>query len=119
MLLAVLAEERDSLSQVLRTVGRRLAHLQPPNEPEASPRDRLDHARDVLEKMGGLPVLEEAEDGYRLIGASCPLASVVETHEALACDLVCAMLEELTDLPVEQQCQTDGSCPECTFVVKT
>lgn len=117
VLLDVLREENEDLSPVIREVGIRLARTHKPYELEASVRGRLERAKRVLEDMGGLPIIEERDGTYRLEGATCPLADVVKTHGTLACDLACAMIEELTDLSVTQQCQGHETCPQCAFVV--
>ncbi len=113
----MLADRETPLSPLLDEVGRRLARLHKPHTLESATRDRLERATAVLEEMGGLPLLREADGIYRIEGASCPIASVVKTHGESACTLARALLEELTELPVEQQCQTNGDCPECAFVV--
>ncbi len=116
-LLSVLSETSDDLSALLREVGARLARPHKPHELEASVRDRLTRAKQVLEDMGGLPTIKETDDAYVLKGVSCPLASVVNEHGERACEVACALIEELTDLAVEQRCQTTDACPQCTFVV--
>jgi len=116
-LLSILSDEHDDLSGLLNKVGRRLARAHKPHALEDDARDRLERAKSVLEDMGGLPIIEETDHGYRLVGAQCPLAAVVEAHGARACDLAAALIEELTDLPVDRRCQVQGECPECAFVV--
>jgi predicted ArsR family transcriptional regulator len=78
---------------------------------------RVGHARDVLEEMGGLPQVQEEGQQYRLEGSSCPLSASVRAHGEVACDLARAMIEELTELPVERCCDADGEYPQCEFVV--
>lgn len=117
-LLSVLSEEYDDLAPLLRKVARRLVQPHKPHELEVSARDRLERAKQVFEEMGGLPVIEEMNGTYRLKGASCPLASAVDVHGPVACNLACAILEELTELSVAQRCETTETCPECAFIVQ-
>lgn len=117
-LLSVLSETSADLSGLLREVAARLARPHTPHRLEDTVRDRLERAKQVLEDMGGLPVIEESDDAYRLEGMSCPLAALVDEHGEIACDMACALIEELTDLPIEQRCQTTGACPQCAFVVE-
>jgi len=116
-LLTVLAEPEEDRTSLLRTVGRQLAQPHKPHKLEDSVRERLERVKDVLEKMGGLPIIEKRNGTYRLEGASCPLASVVDSHGELACTLATALIEELIEKPVEQRCQLEGDCPECTFLI--
>lgn len=118
VLLSVLAEERDDVDDLLEDVGRRLARLHKPYELEPAPQDRLERAKSVLEDMGGLPIVESENGTDRLRGERCPLASLVEAHGPLACDLARALLEELTELPLERRCQVNADGPECVFVVE-
>lgn len=118
-LVSVLAEEKSpgEMNRILREVGRRLAWSYKPHQLDDAPAHRLERAREALEDMGGLPEVREDGDTYRLEGVSCPLASVVEAHGERTCDLARAFLEELTELPVERQCQIEGGCAHCRFVV--
>lgn len=118
-LLTVLANETrdEEMNRVLQNVGRRLAWTYKPHELERSPADRLERARRALQEMGGLPELKENGEVYTIAGVSCPLASVVQAHGERGCNLARSFLEELTELPVEQQCEVDGSCANCQFVV--
>lgn len=118
-LLTVLEDEnsKEEMVRVLQNVGRRLAWTYKPHELERSPADRLERARQALQEMGGLPELKENGDVYTIEGVSCPLGSVVEAHGERACNLARSFLEELTELPVEQQCEVDEGCANCQFVV--
>lgn len=118
-LLSVLREaEWVNVRPVLREAGRRLAQSYKPDTLEPEVGVRVDRARQVLEKMGGLPeMIEDDEHRYRLVGSSCPLASSVRAHGETACDLACALIEELTDLSVERHCNADEECPQCKFVI--
>ena len=104
-------------STTLQETGRRLGKMQKPDVLVSEASVRVGHARDVLEEMGGLPQVHEEGQQYRLEGSSCPLPASVRAHGEVACDLARAMIEELTELPVERRCDTDGECPQCEFVV--
>lgn len=99
-------------------MGHRLAQAHKPYALEPAPHHRLERVTTVLEKMGGRPTIQETNDTYRIEGASCPFASLVEIHGELACTLARALLEELTQLPVKQQCRARGEDPQCAFVVE-
>lgn len=117
-LLSVLREaEWVNVDHALQEVGRRLAQSHKPATLEPDPAVRVDRARRVLEEMGGLPHVTDGEGTYRLEGTSCPLAASVRAHGESACDLARALIEELTELPVERRCDADGECPQCEFVV--
>jgi predicted ArsR family transcriptional regulator len=120
---AVLSALREAewvnADQILQDVGRRLAQSHKPSDLESDPAVRVDRARDVLEEIGGLPTVVEDGNSYRLEGTSCPIAASVRVHGEAACDLARALIEELTELPVERQCDADGECPECAFVIGT
>lgn len=116
--LAVLREaEWADTDQILKSVGQRLARPHKPKELEDDPASRVERAQSVLEKLGGLPNLSEKGDSYRLEGSTCPIASSVRAHGEVACDVASALLEELTELPVERRCDADETCPQCEFVI--
>lgn len=117
-LLSVLQEtEWVNADPILQETGRRLGQMQKPDVMVSEASVRVSHARDVLEEMGGLPRVHEEEGRYRLKGSSCPLSASVRSHGEVACDLARAMIEELTELPVERRCDAEGECPQCEFVV--
>ncbi|ABC45716.1 transcriptional regulatory protein, putative [Salinibacter ruber DSM 13855] len=117
-LLSVLQKtEWVNADPILEETGRRLGQMEKPDVLVSEASVRVGHARDVLEKMGGLPQMHEEEQQYRLEGSSCPLSASVRAHGEVACDLARAMIEELTELPVERRCDADGECPQCEFVV--
>jgi len=119
-LLAVLADiESVNLDVVIEETGRRLAQAHKPHTLETSAAERVERAREVLVDMGGLPELTPNGEGYRIEGTRCPIGSAVEAHGTRACDLARALIEELTELPVERRCTTDGECTQCAFVVST
>lgn len=117
--LSVLREtEWVNTDQVLEDVAHRLARSFKPAELESDPAIRINRARDVLEEMGGLPTVSEEGNSYRLEGTSCPIAASVRVHGEAACDLARALIEALTDLPVERRCDAGETCPHCEFVVE-
>jgi predicted ArsR family transcriptional regulator len=106
-----------NVDPILQEAGRRLAQAHKPSELEPEASVRVGRAREVLEEIGGLPEVVEENGTYRLEGTSCPLAATVRAHGVAACDLARALIEELTELPVERRCDVDGDCPQCEFVV--
>lgn len=103
--------------QILKSVGQRLARSHKPNELEPDPAARVERAQNVLEDLGGLPSVSDRGGSYRLEGTSCPIAASVREHGEAACDVARALLEELTELPVERRCDAGGECPQCEFVI--
>lgn len=102
---------------VLQEVGRRLGRSHKPAELESSTTDRVERARQMLEDLGGLPELVRENGTHRLEGRRCPIASAVKVHGAEACELARALIEELTEQPVERQCAIEEDEPQCKFVV--
>lgn len=114
--LAVVSERESAQARdVLREAGRRLAQSHKPASQEAPLIEQAEEARQVLEDMGGLPELTQADGAIWLEGKSCPIASVVKAHGDQACELARALIEELTDRPVERQCATEEDSPQCKF----
>lgn len=118
--LSILREaEWVNVEPVLQEAGRRLAQVHKPSKLESEAAARVERARQVLKEMGGLPEVLEDGEVYRLEGTSCPLAASVRAHGETTCDLARALIEELTELPVERRCEADGECPQCAFVIGT
>lgn len=115
-LIAVLSEEQTSqdVERVLREVGKRLGRRLDGFSRSASLERRLKRAQEVLESFGGMPDVEIGPEEAFLRGHRCPFGAVVGEHDAV-CHLAEALLAELTDLPVEQRCKTNGERPQCLF----
>lgn len=104
----------ESLDDLLRDVGHRLAAGQP--APTGDLRQRVDGAVALLGELGGLAVVEERDDGFVIAGRSCPLASAVAGHPE-----TCLLAEALlADVIGETVCQTcDPAIPRCRFEIAT
>jgi predicted ArsR family transcriptional regulator len=101
-------------SALLREVGRRLAAAAP--HATGSRRDRLLAAAQALEGFGGRVRLEGTDRKPSLVASGCPIGEVVRAHPE-ACRVVEAVVEEISGVPVREQCDR-GERPRCTFVVK-
>ncbi|WP_052888229.1 helix-turn-helix transcriptional regulator [Thermogemmatispora carboxidivorans] len=125
-LLELLSEQLPAaeLERLLRALGRRLAQRwraggqSGPTEPLS----RVRWAVEVLNELGALAELEEPGDlaGHpggqaRLRAASCPLAALIPSHPRL-CQLVEAMIAELTALPVRACCRCSERA-QCCFEI--
>jgi predicted ArsR family transcriptional regulator len=114
LILDVLAERLspDALDDVLRDMGHRLAQAQPSLTGDL--RARVGGAVRVLSELGGLAEVEEHDDGFVIVGCSCPLAAAVEGHPE-TCLLAEALLADVIDAPVRQVC--DPERPQCRFEI--
>jgi predicted ArsR family transcriptional regulator len=114
LLLDVLREHlpADTLDSLVREVGRRLAQTQ--TAPHGDLRSRVDGAVGLISDLGGLATMEERDDGFVILGRSCPLAAVVEGHPE-ACLMAETLLTEVIGSPVHQAC--DPVAPRCQFVI--
>ena len=99
------------LEGVLREVGSRLG-LAAPSPPGSRP-DRFAHAAVVLNALGGLAEVEEAEGDVRLQGYSCPLGAVTGEHPEV-CRLAESLVGELVGEPVVEVCDRSER-PRCAF----
>ena len=114
-LLGVLAERLppDALADALREVGHRVAAGH--EAAEGSLRERVGHAVALLDELGGLADVEERDDGFVILGCSCPLAAAVQGHPE-ACLLAETLLTDVIGVPVRQVCDP-GPPPTCRFEV--
>ncbi|MBW3633896.1 MAG: ArsR family transcriptional regulator [Chloroflexi bacterium] len=116
LLLDALAERLspDALEALLRDVGHRLVEGHAP--PTGNLQTRVEDAVELLGELGGLADVEARDDGFVILGRSCPLAAAVEGHPQ-ACLLAEALLADVVGVPVRQTCDPDG--PRCRFEVGT
>jgi predicted ArsR family transcriptional regulator len=116
LMLDVLSERLppDTLDDVLRDMGHRLAVGQAPSTGDL--RARVDGAVALLGELGGLAEVEERDGGYVIVGCSCPLAAAVKDHPE-TCLLAEALLADVIGAPVRQTCDTQGL--QCRFEVGT
>lgn len=114
--LTVVSDSESARSKdVLNEAGRRLAQSHKSASQEAPLIEQAEEARQMLEDMGGLPELTQKDEAIWLEGKSCPIASVVKAHGARACEVARALIEELTDRPVERRCATEEDSLQCKF----
>jgi predicted ArsR family transcriptional regulator len=118
-LLTVLEERSspDDMTSAMREVGQRLADGAP--TAQGSPRARLEAAARGLAALGGLAEVEGSdEEGYRLVGYSCPLGTIVDKHPE-ACLVAEALVGSTSGLRVVESCDRDsGHPPRCRFTVE-
>lgn len=114
-LLGVLEAQQspEQVKELLRVTGRHLAKTRP--IPAGDLRERLRLATETLNSLGGLAVLEEAEECFWIQGQRCPLAALVPDHPQM-CQLAEALISELAGRPVEEHCAR-GEAPHCCFAV--
>jgi predicted ArsR family transcriptional regulator len=114
LMLDVLSERLspDTLDDLLREMGHRLASGQTPSTGDL--RTRVDGAVALLGELGGLAEVEERDGGYVILGCSCPLAAAVKDHPE-TCLLAEALLADVIGAPVHQTCDSQGL--RCRFEV--
>jgi len=103
----------EELVALMRQVGRRIAEQW--SAPQSDLPTRLGLAVTVLNELGGLAELEQADGTYSIRGYSCPLAAVVPGHPQI-CRLTEAMLTELVGVVVQGQCDCNGT-GRCLFLL--
>jgi len=105
---------QEEVERVLREVGRELGAAQRPSPADATLRQRVERAADVLKEIGGLA--EISENGDIIIqGYSCPLSASVEHHPDV-CKIAESLLAEVIQAPVHEMCDRSGP-PQCAFRV--
>lgn len=105
-------QDRDQmLNEIGHQVGagRRLA-------PDASFAERVAHAADVLNVLGGLTTVVPSESGWSLDGRRCPLAELGAGHSE-ACLLARALVEAIVEVPVAVGCRTETAPRRCQFEI--
>ncbi|HWV25177.1 MAG TPA: helix-turn-helix domain-containing protein [Thermomicrobiales bacterium] len=112
-LLVVLVERlpQETIRDALNEVGHRLAETLP--VPDGSLDDRLRHAIDLINELGGIAEVVH-EDGVTIFQSqSCPIARAV-AGDANACCLAEALLSDVLGVPVQQACDR-SEVPHCRF----
>lgn len=103
----------EELETLLRVVGRRLAGRRQAGDDDEQ--ERLAHAVEALNDLGGLLELEQRDGALAIHGYRCPFADAVPGHPEV-CRLAESFLTALIGVPVQARC--DGSVPpHCSFVV--
>jgi predicted ArsR family transcriptional regulator len=115
---ATLAELRENMSAnqligFLKRVGRRLATGV---ERSAAPiGSRVARASALLNSLGGITVVQKANESYRIVGKACPLARAVESDHCV-CAAVTALVAAVVEADVREQCDRSGR-PRCCFEI--
>jgi predicted ArsR family transcriptional regulator len=102
----------ETVDDLLRAAGRRIASEQPPAG--VSIESRLDLAAHLLTDLGGLAEYEVTEDQIVIRGYSCPLAAIAPDHPAV-CHLAESLVSEIVGVPMHEECARTGR-PRCVFV---
>lgn len=111
-------EERlssEDFQAFLESTGRAVS----PSRKRASsqrPELRVRRAAEALNAIGGLAEVSRENGAFLIRGYACPLADVVREHPG-ACLIAQSMLEEITDMDVEEQCERNGA-PRCSFMLR-
>lgn len=104
----------EGAEEFLRSVGRRLGEPLRPAA-DATHRDRLLAAVEVLNALGGAAELEEEGPAPVIRGCGCPLGAAVAQRPE-TCRAVESLLTEVVGAPVRQCCR-QGDRPSCCFEV--
>ena len=118
VLAATLAELRENMSTtqlvgLLKRVGRRLSTgLAQSSAPIGR---RVAQASALLNSLGGITVVQKADDGYQIVGKACPLARAVESDHCV-CAAVTALVAEVVEADVRERCDRSGR-PRCCFEI--
>lgn len=101
------------LSDVMRDVGRRLAHEWP--RFQGSLTQRVEAASALLQELGAPNEIERSTDALRIRGVGCLLAAAVNGQPQV-CRAMESLLQELIETPVRSCCDLSGQ-PRCCFEV--
>jgi predicted ArsR family transcriptional regulator len=105
----------DALTEILREVGRSLAHNQGDAPDDGDLTVRAAKGLSALDSIGGSATMEEENGKIFIRGNSCPLASAVNQHPEV-CQLAESLLSEIMNAKVHEQCDRQGH-PKCAFEV--
>ena len=107
----------DDLEAFFHKIGRRLADRSPVSK-EAPLEERIEAVVTLLTELGA--VLEvsrfKTTGTVRIDGIGCPLSGVVRGHPEL-CQMLAAMIEDLTFQPTKVLCHNKEENPSCGFLV--
>lgn len=115
--IAVLKERlsRKAFTDALHAVGRSLAAKQNLGGRKQNLERRVQNAIPVLEALGGNPRVERKDGAMVIRSSSCPLSAVVTEHPE-TCQMVEAMLSEITSAEVHEHCDRNEP-PRCSFTI--
>jgi predicted ArsR family transcriptional regulator len=115
---ATLAELRENMSTAqligfLKRVGKRLATgVEHSSAPIGR---RVAQASALLNSLGGITVVQKADDSYQIVGKACPLARAVQSDHCV-CAAVTALVAEVVEADVRERCDRSGR-PRCCFEI--
>lgn len=105
---------QDQLIDLVRELGRRWAAELRPETGDL--RSRVTAASALLNELGGVTEVKDSDGHLRIQGFSCPLDLVVRENPRV-CLAIEALLSELVDTPVKEQCDRSGGRARCCFEV--
>ena len=104
-----------ALKDVLREVGRSLAHRESPSK-RGGLESRAQNALKVLETLGGAARIA-MDDGKLIIRSeACPLAAAVSEHPEV-CQVAESLVAEVVGTEVKERCERGGLQPRCRFEI--
>lgn len=106
---------RSELENVLREVGRSLAHARALNADNGDLNHRVQQGLRALEMIGGAARVENTGGKCVIRSEGCPLAAAVTEHPEV-CRLAETLLSEIIGTEVQEQCDREGS-PRCRFEI--
>jgi predicted ArsR family transcriptional regulator len=108
----------DQLENMLRQAGQRLAHeLAGADGVGGGLRSRVAKASDMMNEHLGALTHVEANGGFVIKGAGCPLAALTGKHRG-ACLAMESFVAEIVGVPVRECCErADG--PRCCFEIQS
>lgn len=107
----------DEVHDVLQRTGERLAAAYQARFRGLDNQERLREVGRLLQELGGIAEIEEREDGCRIRGFNCPLASLVAARPQ-ACVISHALIRALLgEATVRERCEHNGVA-RCAFEVE-
>jgi predicted ArsR family transcriptional regulator len=103
----------EQLRTLLQEAGNRMAAGI--EQPRGDLGRRVQAASQLLNQLGGLSSVEEAEGGFVIRSRGCPVAAAVRERPEV-CEAIVAVLADLTGAQVRSCCQR-GDRPSCCFEV--
>ena len=115
--LDVLERRTDAaeVSEALEEVGNRIGTRFRKNGARTR-EERIRHALQVIEDLGGAAELNEADGCLAILGLSCPVAAVAKGRPAV-CHMVEVLLSSATGLTIRAKCEQGNGHVRCTFDV--
>lgn len=108
----------EESSGLLGEAGRRLAQEHVAAVSQLKGRARVEAIAEILNSLGGLAQVQEQQDGFQIVGSSCPLSAVVACYPE-ACKIAEDMIQTLVgEGTVHEQCEHAGE-PHCRFVIQS